>query len=330
MRERRPHNERDRDEERRREDSRGSSRTPLNKGKQGKESADEVDIDKVKKDYTVLQHPTTLIPIAIGVVSSIFLVVVGGGVPALVVAGGSGLVGLGAMVWRMLGRGKYIDEKTKELLLSQAEKRKREEEQRIVELRGAILRGFTEIGSKEGLKELGELVSEYEDLVAVLHRIPQGADVAKLISIERIKQLAIDTYHQGLLALHRAWETMREVESANRYSLEQEAAAFEKEVARLERAEPQSELLVIERESLARTKQRLGKINQQALMIKKLLAQSDKCEAELQQTRLDVIVLSNEGSGEKADEVMKRLQDAIDTAIAVQEELTKFNRGLSA
>lgn len=292
------------------------------------EDAD-VSIEQIKKDYTVVQHPATLIPLGICAVA-VLISIAGGGLPALAFAGGAGVVGFGSAAWRLIKRGNYLDEKTQQLLVSQAERRKREAERKLVELRQTIFQGFSDIGSKEGLKELSELIQEYGELIGVLARLPEGADVVKLVSAERISQLARDTYHQGLLALHRAWETMREVESANRHNLELEVTNFETEIARLEKSPLQTEMLAIKRQRLELTRQRLDKINQQAIMIEKLLQQSDKCEGELHQTRLDVIALSNEGSGEKADEVMQRLQNVIQTAIAVQEELNKVNRSLGA
>jgi hypothetical protein len=254
-----------------------------------------------------------------------------GGAGAVAVAAGAGAVGLGALAWRLSRRGKYIDKKTQELLLAQEEKRKREEEKNLVDLRESIFRGFNEIGSKDGLKELRELESEHKELIAVLHRIPEGADIAKLVSIGRIEQLAKDTYRQGLLALHRVWETMREVEPANRYSLEGNVEVLGKEIERLERspAKDQQDLLKIKRERLASARERLDKINQQAIMVEKLLQQSDQCEAKLHQARLGVIELLNEGSGEKAEEVAQLLQNAIDTAKRVQEELKRFDQGIS-
>ena len=289
--------------------------------------------DEIKKHLKkdAIEHPTTSFPLVIAVLSVIYLFFfapfIGGGLAAFVVAIASGLTAVFSGGWRWFIKGKkYLEQKTRELADLQEEERKELVTTDLVTKKTKLESGFGQISCEEGLKELRELTNEYRELLEFLSR---GTE-SRLISNDQIFGLASETYGQGLNMLSCALESLRVIRSAGIEGLAEEIADIEKEIERLRRQGPgQARMITIKEETLASHKERIAKAKELELNAARFFSQSDKCEAVLQQTRLDLNMLGVDESEEKAKQVTERLQRIIEFAKGVEQELRRVE-GLNA
>ena len=188
-----------------------------------------------------MQHPTTILPFALCILSFIYFVlyspVLGGDLGAIILLICSGIVAAGSFFWRYSIR--YHQEyarRIQELMALQDRERTEIEQAELKELREALQSGFSSANSTEGLKALKELVHEYEQLQPVLDRTKETGS----LSLAHIGTLAEQTYRQGLSALADALELMRAIHSSNKESLEAEIVGLEREIESLRGDETQA------------------------------------------------------------------------------------------
>lgn len=272
-----------------------------------------------------LERPLTAYPLTVAVLAGLYLVFIapflGGVIVAVAFGAGFALAGFSSFFWKWLITGKYfLEQSGKELLSLQAQAKEAEIAHQLEDKINRLKEGFYLIGSKEGSKELEELIEEYQQLMGCLQTLGDS----EIISVSQITQLAVSTFQQGLAVLASALEIMKGVNLADITALEAEISELEKEIGRLQKALPQNPLIPIKEGTLASHKERLEKMQSQQLGVAKLLAQSDRCEAVLCQTRLDMNVLRIEQTAEQGNAVIDRLQRVILLAKQVQEELKKI------
>ena len=184
-------------------------------------------------------------------------------------------------------------------------------------LRAALQTGFSGINSTDGLRAVSGLVYEYEQLQPVLDRQRETGP----LSIAHILALAEETYTLGLSALTDALELSRITHSPDTNRIEEEIGVIGGEIEYLRSDETQASRLKIRQETLTSHKERLEMIKQQQLRVDELLHQSNRCEASLHRTRVELAALKIDRSEASVSTVTETLRKTINQAREVQKEL---------
>jgi hypothetical protein len=298
-------------------------------GQSSIESFSEVVIRKELRSDAV-QHPTTILPLALFVMSIIYLAlyspVVGAAQVAIVVLICSGILAAGSFLWHYTLRYHTLryhegyERRVQELIAVQDRERKEIEQAELEQIRDALQTGFSSINSTKGLEALNQLVHEFDQLRPVLDR---RKDTDPL-SLAHIGALAEQTYRQGLSVLQDAFMLTRVIRSANKEGLESEIRELEREIEALRDNETQAARIRIREETVTSHKERLEMIEQQLLREDELLQQADRCEAALARARIELAALKAESSATSVSAVNETLQSTIDRAKEVQEELRRL------
>jgi Mg2+ and Co2+ transporter CorA len=264
-----------------------------------------------------VQHPATSIPLTIAVLALLYLnffsQTFGWAGWALGMLLGTGAVAAGSFFWQYVIRFRrgYAE---------QAEQiRARLEQQALHDVRKKLKTGFRRISSSDGLQALEELEQEYEQLQAALERDRDSV----YLEVDSIRNLAQQTYRQGLSVLADALELGRVIHSTSTQKLHQEIQKLERQIPRLQRA-GQSSQAAIKQATLKSHQERLDLIGQQQVQMEKLLYQCDQCEASLYRTRLELANLKSQRSDTGVRAVTESLQQTIGQAKAVQKELKQL------
>jgi hypothetical protein len=272
-----------------------------------------------------VQHPVTLLSLTVFIMAGIYTLllspVFGGGLWVIALLVVSGLVTVAAFMWRYVFR--YTEEYAKqvqELMENIDREQESSEREEVMQLRDTLQARFSAIGSTEGLKTLGELGVEYEQLQTALIR---QDDIGSL-SMSHIPSLAGDAYHRGLSVLADALELMEAGSIPWRESLESEIAELENEVEASKQDEKQAELLKIKEGHLAFRRQRLNMLDQLQLRVEQLLFQAERCGVSLHRTRIEAVGIRIGSSETRVDSVIKALQETINHVKEVQEELKRI------
>jgi hypothetical protein len=144
------------------------------------------------------------------------------------------------------------------------------------------------------------------------------------LAVAHLPALAYATYLQGLSVLDDALELARSVASPTNQRLETDLKDL---TARIDAAKAKAgadEQVKLWRAKASSDRQRLDLVEQQRLHLQQLLQQSDRCEAALQQTRMELASLKADASSVSVDAVLDTLQKTIDQAKAIQEEMRKL------
>jgi len=283
--------------------------------------------DAIRKELIsqAIQHPTTILPLTLSVLSIVYLgffpVIPGGTLVAAVLLVCSGLMAAGSFFWRYSIR--HTDAYAKRVqeimeLQKQAEIEKGETE--IEKLLEFTQNGFQKINLAEGLKAVKELNYEYKQLQLVLEHKKETDP----LGIAHIPALADETYRQGLSVLADAFEVGFVIHSSNKKSLTEEIKKIEREIELLDADKTQAEKLEIKRATMASHKNRLDMVKQQQLRLDKLHFICDRCEASLHLTRMELAALKVSSSETSVSAVTDTLQKTINQAKEVQEELKKL------
>ena len=272
-----------------------------------------------------IQYPATIIPFTLGILSAIYLLllspVVGGSQEALILLICSGVVAVGSFFWRYSIR--YSQEykrRTQEIIELQENEQRGLEQAELKKSRETLESGFADIKSDEGLKAVKELVYEYDQLQQVLRRKKETDP----LSITHIPALAEETYRQGLSALADTLELARVVHSSDSQRLEAEIAEFEKDIESLKGDKAQAEQVKIKESTIASHKERLDMVNEQELKVEKLMYQTDRCEASLHRTRIELAALKADSSEASISAVTETLEQTINQTKEVQAELKRL------
>ena len=190
----------------------------------------------------------------------------------------------------------------------------------LEQLRKSLHGGFSGAGSDVGLKALSDLALEYEQLRPVLKRRKETDP----LSVAQVPALVEETFRQGLSVLEDALELTQAVRSPDLKKLEGDAARLEMEIESLRGDERQAVRLRIREETLESHKELLEMIRQQLLRVAELLHQSDRCQASLRRTRIELAALRADGSRRSVSAVTEALKKTIDQAREVQDEMKRL------
>ena len=190
----------------------------------------------------------------------------------------------------------------------------------LSQLRDALRSGFSSINSDVGLKALQDLVNESEQLQPVLGRRKETDP----LSVAQIPALAEETYRQGLSVLEDSLELARAIHLPDRARLEAEVVQLEEEIECLGGDESQAARIKMRKETVASNKELLDMILQQQLRVDELLHQSERCQASLHRTRIELAALRAGSSEGSVSAVTETLRKTISQAREVQEEMKKL------
>ena len=180
--------------------------------------------------------------------------------------------------------------------------------------------GFSKVNSDTGLKVLQELVYEYEQLQPVLSRRKETDP----LSVVHIPALAEETYRQGLSVLEDALELTRAIYLPDVQRLEAEVVRLEREIEALSRDGTQTARVKMREETVASHRELLDLLQQQQLRVDELLHQSDRCQASLHRTRIELAALRADSSDVSVSAVTETLRRTINHAREVQEEMKRL------
>ena len=180
--------------------------------------------------------------------------------------------------------------------------------------------GFSRYKSTEGLKVLERLTYEYTQLRLALGRRKEDLSLLAV----RIPALGEETYRQGLKVLQHVLELVQSVRSSDEARLAGEAIRLEREIQALSDDASQASHVELLRDSLACCQQTSRLLQQQVLRVEELLNQAGRCEASLNQARIQLVAFSATESEKGADAVIETLSRVIQQAEEVQEELKEL------
>ena len=186
--------------------------------------------------------------------------------------------------------------------------------------REALGRGFSRLNSDVGLKVLHDMASEYEQLRPVL----DSKRETDPLSVAHIPALVEEAYRQGLSVLEDALELTQSIHLPDVQRLEAEVVRLEREIQSLRGDETQGARVKMREETMASHKELLDMIKQQQLRVDELLHQSDRCQASLHRTRIELAALRADSSGTSVTAVTETLRRTIDQARGVQEEMKRL------
>ena len=244
-----------------------------------------------------------------------------GGPLALALLALAAIAALASFIWLFVIRYDRTYEERPRAALAQQQRVERQQQQAGVEvLRSKLRDGFAAIACTEGQYALKALDYEYNELKGVLERHKERDPLA----VAHLPALVDATYLQGLSVLDDALELARSVSSPTNQRLETDLKDLNAKIAAAKAKTGADEQIKLWRAKASSDRQRLDLVDQQRLRLQQLLQQSDRCEAALQQTRIELASLKADASAGSVDSVLETLQKTIDQAKAIQEEMRKL------
>ena len=268
-----------------------------------------------------LQQPTTILPLALCILSIIYVLllspVLGGAVAAIVLLIVGAVLATASFFWRYSIRfnAEYA-RKAQELVEILEQEGIESGEGELSRMRETLETGFTNLKTNEGLKALSQLNEVYHRLQPVI----ESKRATDPMAVAHIPTLAEETYKQGLSVLADSLGLMTAIHSPTNERLEREMVEIKKQLE----DESQPERVTMLEERLASHQERLDLVNQQQLRVDQLLCQSESCEASLHRTRIEVAALKADGGESSVRAVTDTLRKTINQAKEVQEELKKL------
>ena len=275
--------------------------------------------------WDALQHPATMLPLALGGLSGIYLGLIseqaGGATVAIIFIVGSTLTGAGHFFWRYSKRfQEEYPKKIREALAILAQTESELEAVELRDLRESLRTSFTNINAEEGLDTLNQVGDRYDRLQPVL----EAKRATDPIAMAQIPALAEETYRQGLRALEDALRLMTAIHSPNNERMESEVAELEKELEDLRSDASQAARVRMREETIASHRELLELVSQQQLRVDQLLHQTEGCAASLDRTRIEIAALKADSAESRVSAVTDALRRTINQAKEVQEELRRL------
>ena len=288
------------------------------------EEAGRLSEESIRKELRseALQHPATMIPLALAGLSLIHLIGISpfpvGARWAIILLIGSLAVGAGSFFWiHSIRHADAYAKLVQEIIAQQGLESREANQVEVEQLREDLETGLTAIDSTDGLKALTDLVHEYEQLLLVLNH----KDESSSISIAQKPGLAQETYREGLNVLVNGLQLSRAIHASNKEGLDAEIVQIQKEIEILSKDDRQQIRVKIREETVASHQERLEMIDQQQYRVDELLFQCDRCEASLSRTRIELASLQAGSSETSVSAVTETLQRTIAQAKEVQDEL---------
>jgi|AGTN01.1.fsa_nt_gi hypothetical protein len=256
-----------------------------------------------------LQHPATIYPAALSVLSVFWTVVVNPSPQSIGAACLFAFVSASAFVWNYVVKG---PEKAAAHVVQLREQRSAFELHSLDELKTACeLAGYV-----EGAKEVGELKTAYSNLTTYLKEQKKGD------SLDRFRLLAEDTFRQGVRVLEQALDIFKALSTVNTKTLNKEIKDWKREKElRADDESPASKALDTQ---IAAHEKRLELYDRSLERLAELIAQVNEIEAALETTHLEMVdlgskdpttLLSDDGGA------ANRLKRAVTAARKVEDRL---------
>ena len=272
-----------------------------------------------------VQHPSTLLPLAIAAGSAIYLLLLsplfGGGRWAAAALAGFCAVALASLAWRYLFRyGREYDDRLHALAELRSRETARLEQRAFTQLLETLHAGFEAIGSSAGTAALSGLFNEYQALQAAVDRTHEADPLYN----SPLASLARESYRRGLSVLADALELMQATAGPGRENLEREIAALERDAEATAGDEVPAARRRLTEERLASHKERLELLDKLRLSADGLCFQAGRCEASLHRTRIEIAALRAGHSERGVDSVVEALYQTIDQVKEVQDEMKRL------
>lgn len=263
--------------------------------------------ESVLKD--ALQHPATIYPAALSVLSVFWTVVVNPSPQSIGAACLFAFVSASAFVWNYVVKG---PEKAAAHVVQLREQRSAYELHSLEQLKTECeLAGYI-----EGAKEVGELKTAYTNLMAYLKQRKQEG------SVEQFRLLAEESFREGVQAIAAALNTKRALDTVNTKTLKREIADWKREKElRGDDESPASKALDLQ---IATHEKRLELYDDSVERLVELIAHVNEIEAALETTYLKVVDLGTKDPSQFLDlegGAANRLKRAVTAARNVEERL---------
>lgn len=289
---------------------RGGSDSKDEPARDKRPSADDFTPEAVRREVfqQTLQHPATVLPLAVGLVAGLWSAVIGVSEPSLALMLASGFVATSAWIVNFFVRGEDRAARHVRELRERRAAIHHKEGSEIVEL-------CERAGFAEGAKEARDLQAAFAKLRAFLDK--QGAEGENL-SVDRFRVLAEDSHQDGVRILRRALSIHEALGSIDVRVLVQERDAWLASRAGL----PDSERAALDRRIESHTK-RVDLFRERERVLPLLLAEANEIETALENAHLAAVDLVGEGArapfenGRPATE----LEAAVQAARRVEERL---------
>ena len=272
-----------------------------------------------------IQHPTTLFPAAIALLSGLYMGLVSFDETSLAVTLVSGLLSLASWIYHYFVRGETIAENyIKEL----KEKRKDYKKQQVEDIEERCqAAGFT-----EGQQAARELLEAYTRLYQFLKEKSQQVQV-KSMTAQRFMILAEEAYDQGVQFLNKALILYQALVQIDEKKLNEELRVWQEEVKNLEKYKNKNEEqkgLVIQalQEKINSHQKRLELFSGRGETLKQLMDQCEVLEATLDSAYLEVVDLidSDRLMSVKPDNVASNLERAVAAARKAEDRLRNLGK----
>jgi hypothetical protein len=267
------------------------------------------------------QHPTTLIPAALAILTGAYMALVSFDTTSFTVAVGSGIASLVSWVYHFFVRGKDIG---RDYIKSLNERRKIQKDWQDEDFENqCILEGF-----KEGEVAAKELKVAYLRLEEFLK---DKIEKSQSKSSERFLSLAEDSFNQGMVFLNKGLSLYKALNGMNAPKLNRELKTWKKEVANLEgkaSVRDHSQLVVQAlQQKIQSHLRRLELFAERSETLKHVMAQCEILEATLDSTYLEVVDLMEGDHHIKQDNAAGSLERAISAARRVEDRLRGIEQG---
>ncbi len=271
------------------------------------------------------QHPATLFPAAVTILSSFYMALMNFSEAAFTLAVGSGLLSVASWVYQYFVRGEKIAAKYVDNL---KEKRDFHKHQQVFN----IEQECKDAGFSEGEAAARELREAYTRLARFLKDKFQKR---QSMSAQRFLVLAGESYDQGMSFLTKALSLYQALDEMDQKKLKKELKAWEREVERLQKKtgnegnEDEHAQLVIQAldEKIRSHRRRLDLFDERGKTLKQVLAQCEILEATLDSAYLEVVDLLEDRRQVKRESVAGNLERAVTAARKVENRLRGLEKG---
>ena len=271
-----------------------------------------------------IQHPTTLFPAAVALLSGLYMGLVSFDATSLAVTVGSGLLSLASYIYHYFIRGDKIAENyIKEL----KEKRKDYKKQQVEDIEEKCkAAGFT-----EGQQAARELLEAYTRLYQFLK---EKSKKVKSQTAQRFMILAEETYDQGVQFLNKALVLYQALVQIDEKKLIKELRTWQEEVKNLEKYrnkdEEKKDLVVqVLQEKINSHRKRLELFSERGETLKQMMDQCEVLEATLDSTYLEVVDLIHDDPffmSSKHNNAASNLERAVTAARKAEDRLRNLGK----
>jgi len=255
-----------------------------------------------------LQHPSTLFPAAISILSGLYMGIVNPSEPVLAVSLGAGVISLISFVFNYFFRSDKLAEEYTKKLLNQRIKYKKENADNV--------RNICEKNIfNEGLNAYDELIEAYKRLSDFLK---EKSQYKKSFTISKFILLADETFYGGISLIKKGAELYKAIRDMHEGKLENELKNWTNEFKRKKRTGKEQEQL---KSKIDNHIKRLDLLKEKKSSLLEIMDQVEVLESTLDSTYLEVLDLMEYNSISSGDKLVSNLQKAVKSARNVEDRL---------